>query len=186
MARKRVGSITAKKIGDWNGAIRFLGELGHLVEPTAKTAINKEAEGLKTRILAHIFAQDLPWAPLSPNTIKRKKGPTKNKIYLDTTTYIDAIRVWREGSFTTVGIRKGTTYRNRKDRSVTVDQVAIWMEFGTRKAPARPLWNPSINEAGGARGIRDRVARALFNKIKQKARGKPVTITYKDIRSLVR
>lgn len=186
MARKRIARLTAQKLGNWDAAIEFFDKLGYNVKDTALTAQRKETTELKKKVVGHILAQDLPWAPLSPNTKKRKQPYNRNKVYIDTETYLNSVTTWTEGNHSYVGIKKGTTYKNRKDRSVTVDQVAMWMEYGTKNTPARPLWAPSINEMGGAGGMRDRIAKAIYNRLKRVSSGSPVEVTYKEVRRKVK
>src|SRR5690554_486987 len=156
---RTTGTLTARKIGNWDEAIKFIDKLGYNIKPAAIKAQRIEANEIKRKVVLHMLKQDLPWEPLSKSTIARKKQ-NKNLVYLDTEKYMESIRVWTNHSRVFVGVPKGILYK-KGGRVTTVDQVAIWMEYGTpnrsNPVPARPIWNPTIQEVGGARGIRDRV-----------------------------
>lgn len=182
--RQRVGSIVIKKIGSWDSTIRAIGSLGPKVKDAAKKSQRRLANEMKNAIINHIYAQDLKWAPLRPSTSKRKNNKNRYMIYMDTETYINSITIIAKGDTVSVGIKKGQPYKGKKDRSITVDQVAMWMEFGTARAEARPLWQPTIEEFGGAKGLRDKIAFDIYEKIKGLTKGTAIKV--KDIRSIVR
>lgn len=175
-------TLTARKIGNWNEAIRFCKSMGKDVRQAAIDGQWEQAKKLKQIIIGHILAQDLPWQPLSPKTVRNKRQ-NKRMIYVDTEKFLEAIALWKDGDRVFMGVKKGITYK-RKDGNVTVDQVAIWNEFGTRRAPARPLWNPSIAEMGGAKKIRDNIADTIYRRLKWLSRGTPMQVTKGDIRKM--
>lgn len=183
MARKRMSVLTIQKVGNWQGTIKALEEMGHKVRPEANRAMTALAEEMKAAVIDHIYSQDLNWAPLNPKTVK-KKG--HSEVYIDTQTYVNAISIVKNRNQVSAGIKKGQQYKGRKDRSVTVDQVAMWMEFGTRRAPARPLWQPTIEEFGGAHGMRDKIASAIYERIEKTIRRNKaaIQVTRKEVRSL--
>lgn len=184
--RQRAGVLVTKKMGNWEGTLRMLKNLGYDVTDAYRKSQTDFAKSLRDRVIQHIKAQDLHWASLSPLTKLRKNQKNRNKIYVDTETYLKSIMILKDGNNISVGLKRGQPYKGRKDRSVTVDQVAMWMEFGTSKAPARPLWQPSIEEMGGAKGFRDKIASDIYERVKRISRGTGMTVSYNDIRGSVK
>jgi hypothetical protein len=175
--------MVAKTVGDWSGVIKFFKDSGIEVRKKTMDAQWEICKKLKSILIRHIIANDLNWANLSPITRANKKE-NKNMIYMDTELYINSIQVWRNGLNAQVGLKKGATYR-RKSGSVSLERVAMWMEYGTQKMPARPLWAPSIEELGGKEGIRDFVVDAIFRRLKWLAKGKPIKITKRQVTKLI-
>lgn len=183
--RQRVGVLVTKKIGNWDKTIQTLKAVNIDIIETVKKSKLDLAKKLKNALVDHILSQDLNWEPLAAETIKRKNQKNKGMIYMDTETYINAISIVRNGKDVSVGIKKGQPYKGRKDRSVTVDQVAMWMEYGTRRAPKRPLWQPTIDEFGGAKGFRDKIASDIYKRVQQLTKGTAINIDYKTIRNII-
>lgn len=176
---RRLNTLTAQAIGDWQGVYRFFDSMGIEVKKKALQAQWDICKQLKRVVVGHILAQDLPWEKLAPAT-RRNKTENKDMIYIDSETYLNNIKVWKHNGQAFVGVKKGTTYK-RKSGNVSLERVAIWMEFGTSKMPARPLWGPSIEELGGPKGMRDFVADAIYRRLKWLAKGKPIKVTRKSI-----
>lgn len=180
-----IGKIYTKKIGDWEKVTQFYAGLGLNVDKTVKRAQKEEVVEFKKALVRAIVTQKYAgtglWPPLRPKTTYRKKD-NKNSIYMDTEKYVNSIVVKIQGSVARVGFRAGVTYKKKGQRSVSIEQVAFWMEYGTSRAPARPLWGPTLQERGGTRRIRDRIADKLFNRLKRLASGTPIQINRGDIR----
>lgn len=171
---RRLNDLTAKPIGDWNGAIKFFSRMGIEIKKKAVEAQWQSVKKLKQIVIGHLLAQDLNWGKLAPSTVKNKRE-NKGYVLIDTETYLNAIKVWKVGNTSFIGVKKGTMYK-RKTGNVNLERVAIWLEYGTRKMPARPLWGPSIDEMGGKKGMRDFVADAIYRRLKWLARGKPIKV----------
>lgn len=183
MRTPRIGKLMAQKVGDWDGTIRFIQQtLGVDATRVVQNAQKTEAENLVEVVKGHIENQDLPWVPLSPRHVL-KKG--HDNIYQHTGVYYNNIRVWKEGKAYLAGVKKGVLYTNRGGSKISLETVARWMEFGTRRLPERPLWRPSIEEVGGATGIRNRIAKTLYKHISSNNPG-TLDIKYKEIRSKVK
>ena len=60
----------------------------------------------------------------------------------------DNISYWKSGSTWMVGVRRDKVYPNT---TVKVHTVVRWMEYGTTKMPARPLFRP----------VRDRLSKDI-------------------------
>lgn len=80
------------------------------------------------------------WEPLSPEyaEFKRKKG-LSTKIWEATKYLKESIDVWRLRDYYVVGVKRNVMYPNSK---TPVYKVVRWLEFGTSKIPARPLFMP--------------------------------------------
>lgn len=183
-SQRRLNAFTAKKVGDWKGVETFFKGLGIEMKKKITQSQWEICKKLRDTVIAHITAQDLNWQDLSDRTVKLKKQ-NKDLILIDTEAYISNIKLWKSNGVVNVGVKKGTTYK-RTNGSVSLERVAIWLEYGTSKMPARPLWNPSFEELGGKEGMRDYVIDAMFRRLKWLARGKPIKITKKSVAKLVK
>lgn len=185
MAKRAPGRISymgARMIGDWSGVEMFFDNLGIEVKKKTEQAQWEICKKLRDAVIRHILAQDLGWQKLSKRT-RNAKG--SDLIYIDTQTYLNNIKAWKVKGQAFVGVKRGIIYK-RKSGNVNLERVAIWMEYGTSRMPARPVWGPSIEELGGKKGIRDYVAAAIYRRLKWLARGKPIAITQKGITKLVK
>lgn len=130
--------------GDWDKAGIFLRSLPAVISKTARAGLNKDAEAIKQRMIDHIENQDLPWKPLSPITIKLKGH---DKIYIETGELKESIGIIKiDGriKYTLfVGWQKGQTH---KASGNDINELMIWLEYGTSKMPARPLIRPVKEE----------------------------------------
>lgn len=80
------------------------------------------------------------WVPLSPEYAewKRRTGLSPN-IWESTSLLKDSISVYRSNNEWVVGVNPYLRYPNSK---TYVHKVIRYMEFGTSKMPARPLFRP--------------------------------------------
>lgn len=80
------------------------------------------------------------WEPLTPEYLeyKRKNGLSTN-IWEATSLAKDSITYYRSGNSYVVGVNRRLKY---PDSNVLVYKVIRWMEFGTSRMPARPLFLP--------------------------------------------
>lgn len=82
------------------------------------------------------------WIPLNPKYLKWKKSHGRfENMWMNTGTLIDSISIsWDEKlQKIKVGIDGRLTYKV-KGRRIPILLVCKWMEYGTCKMPARPLW----------------------------------------------
>lgn len=177
---RKIAPFIAKKVGNWKGALEFMSQMGYRVKTVTKKEQYAVCKELKERIISHLINQDLNWEPLRPATLKRKNPENADLILIDSELYMKSIALIRDGDFAGVGIKKGAAYR-RKGNFTTVDRVANMLEYGTMKMVARPLWNPTLEEMGGAKGIRNRIALAIYHKLQQSSRGTPIRVTKSQI-----
>lgn len=80
------------------------------------------------------------WEPLTPGYLRYKKehGLSTN-IWEATSLLKESITVYRSGNSYVVGVNRNLKYPNS---NVKVYMVIRWMEFGTSRMPARPLFAP--------------------------------------------
>jgi len=109
-------------------------------------------EGLDQR-LAEEFADDLKqtierqiitWAPLSSGYAKKKKMlGLDSRILIATGRYVRSIRAEKQldGSWQVAVPNTPLTPAGK----YTLQDLAKWLEFGTKKMPARPHWRPTTN-----------------------------------------
>lgn len=139
---KRV--IQFRKYGDWTKAMQLTKTLDKdLYEAFLRgqeQALKKVAKAVKE----HILKQDLPSLYLNPK--KRPNGDPRTLI--DTRTYVESIKTWRQANEYYVGVKSGIINpRNRKE----VAKIAFWLEYGTRRITKRPVWGPTFRELGGTK-----------------------------------
>lgn len=94
------------------------------------------------KVVNHIRAQDLNWKPLAVATANRKGS---NLIYMDTQKYVRSIRrnIRSQGA----DKRKLTIKVAGKHPSgLSMQQLAMYLEYGTSTIPSRPLWRPVFKE----------------------------------------
>lgn len=128
--------------GDWDslqGWFAWLAAGGHV--PAMEEALGKIGVAVKQALQQHILNQDLPWAPLSDRTVRKKGHDT---IYIETGRYVNSIEteVNSEGLEAAVSIFPTGKYSD----GTKVDKVAFDMEFGTSRMPSRPLWRRVAEE----------------------------------------
>jgi hypothetical protein len=133
-----------KKVGDWD-KLRYLSVSLRQGLMTASN-ISVKRFGLIAEKIAkqHISSQDLPWAPLSQEyKAGKKKHGFSEKILVRTSTYFQSITAWSEGLSGYAGVKKGV----REPDGEEVADIAKIHEYGSSKHPARPLWQPTFEEA---------------------------------------
>ena len=130
--------------GDWQKFqlwVAWLRNGGHI--PLVKQWMDELGKQIEQKIGEHILFQDIDWEPLAASTIA-KKG--HDRIYMDTGKYISSLthNVTVSGKFdVTLTVFLKNDY---PDRGEAVATIAKYLEFGTKRMPARPLWRPVTNE----------------------------------------
>lgn len=80
------------------------------------------------------------WEPLSDDYVRWKKSQGLSTNTWEATSLLkDSISVWRSDGSWVVGVSRRVKYLGS---DVPVYRVCRWMEFGTSKMPARPLFLP--------------------------------------------
>jgi hypothetical protein len=152
--------IELTMLGNWEGTIRMVQRLGPEIKRASIKAQIKVCTTIMQKVKAHIMNQDLGWRPLNKKyaTAKSKGKGGWNGILLNYGTYYKNIKVWTKGTqhMVYVGVPKGvyTKTLSGKRNPVEVSVIAGMHEFARgRKLVKRPLWNPTISEIGGSKGI---------------------------------
>lgn len=97
------------------------------------------ADDLKRIISRQVFA----WVPLSPKYKERKKYLGLDpRILIATGTYINSIQAMQNEDGTwTVGVPPTPLSPTTK---YTLQDLASWLEWGTKNMPPRPHWRPAM------------------------------------------
>lgn len=150
--------IKFELFGDWDKVTRVLHSLGPKVKIASKAAQHKVGTVIVKKVRGHIMNQDLGWQELDPEYAGRKaKAGRSSKVLISYGAYFNNIKVWYSGQMLLIGVKKGILTRqlNGKPSKIDVATIAGLHEFSSgRRFARRPLWNPSIMEIGGAKGIK--------------------------------
>lgn len=132
-------SVSCSLTGDWRKAGIVLKNLATQITPIASAKLYENGELLLERLQGHIDAQDLPW-------VAKKKGDTP--IYIETGELRDSLCVRRvKSSATGSTIFVGASpWKTHKESGLKCSDLMIYLEYGTRKIPARPLVRPTWEE----------------------------------------
>lgn len=145
--------ITFTPVGDWTGVVIGLRALPGLVKSGGVWGQRKAAEKLVKIVKGHIDNQDLGWIP--------SMGGGDPRTLVDTELYRNSIKAWKSGDSYYAGVPTNLYYPNGNQ----VSTVAAEHEFGLGKNIERPLWRPSVDELGGAEGVKKIIGKAIFNRI---------------------
>lgn len=122
---------------------------------TTKNEINNLAREIVREIKRIIRSQSLTWKPLSPSYVRRKRRlGWDSRILIATQQYINAIRAWVDESQEDKDRRRvfigvtgtHTVTINRRAYTVSMVDLANWLEFGTTRMAARPHWRPVMSK----------------------------------------
>lgn len=167
-----IPKIKFRLFGRWEEAIRMMNSLGPAIKKASVASQLKICQLIAQKVKNHLKYQDLDWEPLSDSYIQRKeRSGLDGRILMSYQTYYNNIEAWsrtNEG-FAFVGVRKGMYTKELSGARSRIDiaTIAAVHEFaaGGGKIPRRPLWNPTIGEIGGAKGIKqlyiDHLAKVL-------------------------
>lgn len=151
-------NILIEPIGDWAGVKRKLNRLPYALKAASLWGQRKAGEKLVKIVKGHIDKQDLGWTPLKDPG--RSNDP---RVLVDQGTYRDNIKTWQKNYTRYVGVKKGVV----NTRGEQVWLIASLHEFKSYNGgPYRALWEPSIEEMGGAKGVANIISKAIENKIR--------------------
>lgn len=165
--------MTFSLTGEWDKALKIFKNIGPAVKVASLYAQRKIAEDAKKRVLGHLINQDLGWKALSSKYLQEKaKTAADTRMLMAYHRYYSSIEVWQNTSqqVVYVGVKRGkytySVWDHRRSR-IDIAQIAAIHEFSKgRKIPRRPLWNPSIAEMGGEKGIKDKFVKHLVGKLR--------------------
>lgn len=141
-----MGSLQLQMTGDWNKAGLYLKNLAVRLCPEFAVKFYDSGEFVLEKMKNHITSQDLGWVPLSPHTIKLKNGDST--IMIETGTLLNGLTVRRVKSSTSgdtlfVG---ASPWKRHAPSGLGLDELMVYLEYGTSNMPARPLIRPTIEE----------------------------------------
>lgn len=159
-----LGKIDAPKLqvklfGQWEESIQILNRLSPEIKSASIKAQLKICNDIKKKVKAHLVNQDLNWQKLSTSYAQRKaKMGFDSRTLISTAAYYYAINAWVVGNqhLVLVGVKSGTYSYNTsgKKNKLDVARIAAMHEFSSgKRLPRRELWNPTIRELGGKRGL---------------------------------
>lgn len=165
--------LTFHLTGEWDRALRVFKNLGPAVKIASLYSQKKIADDVKKRVIGHLVNQDLGWKGLSQKYLTQKaKTAADTRILLAYNQYYHSIEVWEKKMEQTVyvGVKKGkytySVWDNTRSR-IDIARIAAIHEFSKgRRIPKRPLWNPTIAEMGGERGIKQKFVKHLVGKLR--------------------
>ena len=157
--------IIITKFGPWLEVNAALGSLPILIRESAIWGMRKASERLRKIVIDHIDNQDLGWTKLDPKTVTGDP-----RILVDTEAYRNAIQSYRVRWTYFTGVR----HNEYNNRGIRIVDYALAHEYGLG-VPIRPLWEPSIKELGGKRGVQSIVTTVMFNKM-QILRSKGISV----------
>jgi hypothetical protein len=180
IGRKR---IEFRLFGQWEKTLNVVRNLSPAIKSSSLKAQLLVCNKIRDRVKKHLRDQDLGWRPLS-QSYRRMKGDAgaSTKILMSSGNYYKSIEVWQKGNqhFVFVGVRKGIYTQGASGRrsKLEISTIAAIHEFSSgRIVPKRPLWNPTIAEMGGAKGIKAMFVESLYKRLRNK--GIPITILNK-------
>lgn len=136
--------MARSRIYGFDEGLRFIENLPRRVHRWGRYLRDRNAEWIFNQLHVHIANQDLGWAPNSPSTLAKKRG---DLVMVETWAYYRAIRPRfpRTSSFAhdvTIGPGDGLTKRTKEP----LQKIAWWLEHGTTRQPARPLYSIVLAE----------------------------------------
>lgn len=132
--------MASKIYGDWAKVKKFTRNFPQTLKASLDEAEAKEAEEVRQAITDAIIGQELSHAPLKPDTIRRKGH---SDILVDTGAFAHSFTVEDYGGDKII-YPKGNT-----DTGITMAELAIYHEYGTRKMPPRPTIRPVYEKMKG-------------------------------------
>jgi len=173
-----VPNMQVKLFGDWEKAVVAIQKMGPAVKEAGLKSQMRIANMIVTRVKAHIKNQDLHWKPLSHSYAEKKEREGLNEWTMFAYgNYYRAIKAWTVGSqnMVLIGVRRGLQTQSLSGRKskMEIANIAVVHEFSSgRRIPKRPLWNPTIAELGGAKGLKALFVKHLVSHLR--VRGIPV------------
>ena len=101
---------------------------------------------VQTQTVGH-RAMKAIYKPLSESYKKRKVPANRDKFWVNTDFLIRHLRVWKHSGQIYLGYPKHVMHPETKDRKkpVWAALIMMWLEHGTSRTPARPLFTPVVD-----------------------------------------
>ncbi len=137
--------MSSRLVGDWKKAGIVLKNISTKISPLANARLYADGKIIVEKMVEHIDKQDLPWTPLKQHTIQLKGN---EKVYYESGWLRDNLSVRRlknnpRGSTIFIG---ASPWKKHPQSGLTFSDLMIFLEYGTRYTPARPLVRPTWNE----------------------------------------
>lgn len=117
--------------------------------PSGVVTTEKLAEAVAKRFAANlrriIRNQSYAWVPHSPAyAAYKRRNKLDPRIFIASSAYINSIQAVRgeDGSWS-VSV-PDTPITGVRGKKYTMRDLARWLEFGTLRMPARPMWRPAL------------------------------------------
>lgn len=168
MASRKV-NITIPDINSLNLEIKLEGDwhkLNTLADNLKESVLNGFDKGVEIfskkllKIVRRSISTGTPppnsgvtWAPHKPSTIDRYG---EHNLLNLTGQYLRSIGLHKYKSRTLVGIplQKSRASASGKRKTITLNKIAIILEYGNEHIPARPLYGPAYKSVGGPSGLK--------------------------------
>jgi hypothetical protein len=139
-------SITLRKAGQWAQAGKYLTGLGARMDPHFRARMDEAGSLLLEKMVAHIDAQDLGWAPLAESTVALKNGD--ETIYVETGFLRNNLKARRvRSSKANYSLFIGAdAWTEHAPSGRKFSDIMVWLEYGTANMPPRPLIAPAWEE----------------------------------------
>lgn len=166
--------IHFKPIGQWEQTVRTMQKMRYTIKAASLNAQIRLCKEIAKRVKGHLRNQDLPWRHLTPNYLRKKTAKGwDERMLIGSQTYYDSIKVITKGNqhLAYVGVPKGIygpKLSGKGRNKLEVAQIAAIHEFSQNAKRRRPLWNPTIREMGGAKGIKQIYTDFLFKELRRK------------------
>ena len=138
-------SFKWEKTGDWDLAEKVLTGLPGKIYPAFSAYVDEVGKLFIDTVVGHIDRQDLPWTPLAQRTIEIKGGSTT--ILVESGFFRDNIKAIKiKQSKDTYDIFVGASDSDYHPSGMSMNDLMVWIEYGTDRMPPRPLIGPSWDE----------------------------------------
>lgn len=134
-----------EQTGDWDRLNRVLKRLNTQLVPMAKARLYEDGTLALETLQGHIKSQDLPWDALSEITVQLKKD---EKIFIETGELMNNLGIFKgKDTKTDCSYFIGASpTKVHKGSGLKYNELLMYLEYGTIRQPARPLFNPTFQE----------------------------------------
>ena len=156
--------LTIQQTGDWGKLMNTLNRLNTQLVPTAKARLYEDGTYALERLQGHIQNQDLAWDRLSEITVQLKQD---ERIYIETGELADSFGIFK-GTDTSTGCSyfiSASSYKVHQPSGLKYTELLMYLEYGTIRQPARPLFSPTYDE------LKKQVRQSWKNYLKELVRG---------------
>lgn len=161
-------NIEIKLDGDWQALDKLSNTLQQTVYQGYEKGIATFSNRL-VRIIRRSLRTGTPppnsgvvWAPHSPATIAKWGEHTLLNL---TGQYSETVGLYKYKSRTLIGLPINTSKVSRYNNKITLNQLAIILEYGTNRIPARPLYAPAYKSVGGRRELKKELLKNIRSQL---------------------